>query len=116
MRKGILAAVAVAVVCGAGALRAEEQQLSTDVGLGVEDAADIESTICAHGTINECGSITQSRCTSWIPTSGSGTVSVGTGVGTTSATVSGSASTACASSTTTFTKLYKDKYVPKKRA
>lgn len=109
MRQRMMGAMAIAglVLGGAGVLRGEEMPVME--GADGEEAREIEYTVCAQGVLKECGSITSKRCTQYVVSSGSGTVSYGTGSGS----VSGSAEGTCISWTETTTKLYKDRYKPK---
>lgn len=108
MRQRIMGAMAIAglVLGGAGVLRGEE--ILTEASDG-DAGGEIEYTVCAQGVLKECGSITAKRCTQYVVSSGSGSVSYGTGSGS----LSGSASGTCISWTETTTKLYKDRYKPK---
>ena len=109
MRRGLVTAFAVVGLVGgvAGVLRGEGT-LPTEGGDGA-DGGEIEYTVCGQGVLKECGKITQQKCTQWVPTSGGGGFTIQpTGGG-----LTGQLGMTCSSMTTTETKIYKDRYLPK---
>ena len=112
MHKPIATAIAVATLAlgGAGVLRAEDFLVRDE---GLEDAApEIEYTQCGQGVLNECGSVTQTRCTAWVTVTVSGSLGITGGLNP-GGSASGSTTLQCSSQTTTVTKVYKDRFKPK---